>query len=275
MRCEGRVHKTVACWLALTLAVLAIACSSGGSSSTPTSPSPSTPTPAPTPTPEPEPEPTPGPAALSSLVLSAGVVPGQSQPTATVTLSAAAPSGGAVIRLGSNNTAAKIPASVTVAAGSTSATFTVDTATVSTRVTITLTATYDGVAKTAALTVTLPTPRASFTVVSPTRGTDACLLIASGRSLDCRLDARASEGSLKTWIWELKVVERVVAERPDPTWSDIDVSCELFGSVTTSRDSVGKYANMTIKLEVRDRDDSTSSATSKTVKVYTNDHCGV
>lgn len=69
-----------------------------------------------------------GPASLSALSLSAATVVGGTPVTGTVTLTAAAPSGGLVVALSSDNTvAATVPPSVTVAAGSASATFTVTT----------------------------------------------------------------------------------------------------------------------------------------------------
>ena len=75
----------------------------------------------------------------------------------TVTLSSAAPSGGAVVMLASSNgTVASVPPSVTVAAGATSASFTVTTHPVSVSTTVNVSATYAGLTKTAALTVRPP-----------------------------------------------------------------------------------------------------------------------
>ena len=91
--------------------------------------------------------------ALSTLTLSAASVTAGKTVTGTVTLTAAAPAGGAVVTLASNNAAATVPATVTVAAGATTATFTVTANTVAAATAVTLTATYAGVSKTAALTV--------------------------------------------------------------------------------------------------------------------------
>src|SRR5215210_3537195 len=67
-------------------------------------------------------------ASLSSLTVSPTDVVGPDPATGTVTLSAAAPSGGFVVDLTSDNTAAAtVPPSVTVPSGSRSATFTVST----------------------------------------------------------------------------------------------------------------------------------------------------
>jgi hypothetical protein len=71
---------------------------------------------------------TPSSASLSSLSVSPTDVVGPDQATGTVALNSAAPSGGFVVDLTSDNTAAAtVPASVTVPAGSTRATFTVTT----------------------------------------------------------------------------------------------------------------------------------------------------
>jgi hypothetical protein len=72
----------------------------------------------------PAPAPAAGPAALSKVTVSPTDVVGGDPSTGTVTLTAAAPSGGFTVALSSDNTtAATVPASVTVPAGSTSARF--------------------------------------------------------------------------------------------------------------------------------------------------------
>src|SRR5262249_13995368 len=75
----------------------------------------------------------------------------------TVTLSSAAPSGGAVVALLSGNTnAATTPASVTVAAGASSANFTVTSRAVTSSTVVTVTANYSNVTRTGTLTVNPP-----------------------------------------------------------------------------------------------------------------------
>jgi hypothetical protein len=91
---------------------------------------------------------------LSTLVLAPTSVTGGAGSQGTVTLSASAPTGGAVVTLSDNSSAATVPASVTVPAGSTSATFTVGTTTVATATSVTVTAVYGGVTRTATLSVT-------------------------------------------------------------------------------------------------------------------------
>lgn len=74
--------------------------------------------------------------------------------TGTVTLSSAAPAGGAVVTLSSSSNAAIVPSSVTVQAGATSATFTVTAGLVSAATPATITASYGGGSAQATLSVT-------------------------------------------------------------------------------------------------------------------------
>ena len=91
---------------------------------------------------------------VSALAMNPTSVVGGLTSTGTVTLSSAAPTGGAVVTLSSNSSAAPVPASVTVAANATTATFTITTSNVTSSTTATITATYNGSNRTATLTVT-------------------------------------------------------------------------------------------------------------------------
>jgi hypothetical protein len=92
---------------------------------------------------------------LSALSLNPTTVAGGSPSTGTVTLSAAAPSGGTLVSLVSSDTSvATVPANVTVPAGATSANFTVTTATVTADKIVTLTGVTNNTGRTADLTVT-------------------------------------------------------------------------------------------------------------------------
>jgi hypothetical protein len=114
----------------------------------------------------------PAPVALSSLSVNPTSVTGGNSSTGTVTLSGAAPSGGAIVTLSSSNpTAARVPSSVTVAAGATSATFAVSTSAVAASTTVTISAAYGGATRSASLTVTPaspPPPTLSSLSLNPT-----------------------------------------------------------------------------------------------------------
>ncbi len=91
---------------------------------------------------------------LASLGLTPSRVVGGTPATGTVTLSAAAPAGGAVVTLSSNNTLVTVPASVTVAAGNTSAAFTATTRSTRLNKNVTLSASWQGKTVTSVLAVT-------------------------------------------------------------------------------------------------------------------------
>ncbi len=126
------------------------------------------------------------PASLSSITLNPTAVTGGNTSQATVSLTSAAPTGGAVVTLSSSNTAvATAPASVTIAAGQTSATASVTSKTVTTTSTATITATYNSVSRSASLTVN---PTSGGTLPAPT-------LLAPAA------DARFAPGSNITFDW--------------------------------------------------------------------------
>ena len=109
--------------------------------------------------------PGPGSVTLSSIALNPTSVPGGASSTGTVTLSAAAPGGGAVVYLSSSASMATVPNIVAVPAGATSMTFTVNTTAVIASTPVTITATYAGSTKTATLTVTpAGTPAGTYTL---------------------------------------------------------------------------------------------------------------
>jgi len=111
-----------------------------------------------------------GPAALTAVSANPSTVVGGNASSGTVTLSAAAPSGGALVALSSNIGAATVPPSVTVPQGAASATFTIATTAVSSSVVGTLTAGYNGVDKTTTITVDpvpVATPALSTLTLSP------------------------------------------------------------------------------------------------------------
>src|SRR5436190_1771704 len=95
--------------------------------------------------------------ALASITLNPGNLTGGANSTGTVTLSAAAPAGGAVVALKSSNTnAATVLPSVTVAAGAKSATFAVKTKTVTAVTQANITATSLGASRIVTLTLNPP-----------------------------------------------------------------------------------------------------------------------
>ena len=90
---------------------------------------------------------------VSSLQCNPTSVGSGTSTTCTVTLSLAAPSGGTVVSLSSNNSALAVPSSVTVAAGATTVTFTATAGTISSSQSATVTASYSGTSATTSVSL--------------------------------------------------------------------------------------------------------------------------
>jgi hypothetical protein len=211
------------------------------------------------------------PAALDSLALDPATVEGQSSPTATVTLSAAAPAEGIVVTLQSGNPeVAKVPSSVTVPSGSTTATFKVDTSTVSSERGVTIQATYLGVTRSAVLTVRPPALVARFTVSSASRGSNACEIINAGGSVDCSLDASSSGGFVARYNWTLTVGSH---DSTFPAPSAVFVPSTECSNLTGGSQDNGTI-QMSVRLQIEDRNGATSTSNQQTVTLHTRGFCG-
>jgi hypothetical protein len=98
---------------------------------------------------------------LSALSCTSGSFTGSGTDSCTVTLNAAAATGGFTVSLASNNSTVTVPASVTVAAGATTAAFTATVSSVTIAQTVTLTASAGSVSKTFALSLGAAVPTIS------------------------------------------------------------------------------------------------------------------
>ena len=106
---------------------------------------------------------------VASVTVNPTVVVGGTSSQGTVTLSGAAPAGGATVTLTSSNTAAaQVPASVVVPAAASSATFTITTSAVSSSTTSTISASFGGTKPTAVLTIAHGTPAVASVTLNPT-----------------------------------------------------------------------------------------------------------
>ena len=108
-------------------------------------------------------------AALSAVSVNPTSVVGGNSSQGTVTLTAAAPSGGFAVTLADDSSAASVPPSVTVAQGATSAAFTITTIGVSASTPVTITAGAGSVTRTTTLTVMPPGELVSLTVTATGR----------------------------------------------------------------------------------------------------------
>jgi hypothetical protein len=205
-------------------------------------------------------------------------IQGQGQPQATVTLASPAPDGGALVSVTSDNpTVVKVPASVTVPAGSRSANFLVDTATVETSTTVRITASYAGASMAATITVMPPAVVASFNVRSQSRGAGACVVEQDAADFDCFLDGSSSTGFVVSWIWTYRMGTATLGHTSQVANShpQISTKCAFLDTATGGDGPNGdRYLNMTVTLQVQDRSGNTSAPMQHDVKVYPNRNCG-
>lgn len=134
--------------------------------------------------------------ALSSVTLSATSVSAGNSATATVSLNGPAPVGGAVVSLSSSNPAvASVPASVTVAEGTTSVGFPVATSAVPGATNVTIFAAFNGITQNSSLTVQLTY---NFSGYLPPLVNDGSSLFHSGRTVPVKFQLTAPDGSMIT-----------------------------------------------------------------------------
>ena len=124
---------------------------------------------------------------MQSLVLSPSSVNGGTGAQGVVTLTAAAPSGGAAVALSSSSPGvAAVPASVTVSAGSTTGVFNISTTSVGATTAVAIAASYTGTTKTATLTVNAaaPPPPQSATLTLTVTGRSGVHVTSTPSGLD-------------------------------------------------------------------------------------------
>jgi hypothetical protein len=103
---------------------------------------------------------------LSGMSCTNGSVTGAGTDSCTVSLNAAAATGGFAVSLASSNSAVTVPASVTVAAGASSASFMAAGSSVTTATTVTLTATAGGATQSFALQLNVGVPKLTVSAAS-------------------------------------------------------------------------------------------------------------
>ncbi len=190
-------------------------------------------------------------AMLSALTLGANSVTGGSSVGGTVTLSEAAPSGGATVMLASSGSAALVPSSVAVAQGARSAAFTVTTQVVSAPTPVTISGSYAGVTRTAALSVdpVAPPPALSsfgldaasvlagnstfgtVTLSAPALAGGAVVTLTSGNSVIVRLPTQVTIAAGATSVrFSVRTAKRLGATTTVPltaSWQGRTVSTAL------------------------------------------------
>ena len=248
-----------------TAIAFAIGCGGGSSSQV-------TPQPTPTPAPTPPPAATP---ALASLTLASTSVIGGNAVQGTITLTAAAPAAGVVVNLTSNQANSVVPATVTVASGATTATFSITTTTVTEQRDATITASFSGVTRTASLAVTTVPLTSVFSVVSSSRGNNACALLDGGNTIDCTFNGTASTGPIRTWEWVYAVGSSQDRNTSSEPITRPQPGCNFFRGHSPSSSGGVQFLQMVVTLTVFDaRGQASSPVTNSNVRVFPNQTCG-
>jgi centrosomal CEP192-like protein len=107
-----------------------------------------------------------GTASMSAISCASSSMSGSGSDACTVTLTTAAPAGGAAVNLTSSNSAVTVPASLTIPAGASSASFTATVASVTSAQTASLTASEGGASASFAVQVNPSTPTLSLSAAS-------------------------------------------------------------------------------------------------------------
>jgi hypothetical protein len=165
---------------------------------------------------------------LASISLVTPTVVGGTSVTGTVSLSAAAPAGGAAVSL-SGGDPVIAPANVIVPAGSASTTFTLETRVVGGTIASTVTASYGGASMSVVLSVTgsiLAT--ASFGITGPSE-TETCTMTNSGNTINCTFNGSTSTapGTIVAWDWTYSVASTFGQTTAGPVLTMPSVDCSL------------------------------------------------
>jgi hypothetical protein len=136
------------------------------------------------------------PPSIKSYAANAGSISGGAQTGSIVMLNGQAPAGGAIINLTSSSSAAQVPGSVTIPAGSSSANVTIQTTAVNANTVATITATWNGSSAQSQLTI-LPQAQPASIALNPAStsgqsGSFAVVTLASPSSTDQILQLSSS-----------------------------------------------------------------------------------
>jgi hypothetical protein len=249
-------------------AIILAAC---GDDPTPAAPTPPATTPPPTAAPPPAPPAEP--AALASLAVEPTSAASQSTPEGTVTLTAAAPTGGAVIMLESGSVnVARVPSSITIAAGSTTGTFRIETTTVAASSVVTIAATYAGITRSTQFTVLPPVLEPRFTVSSVARGPDICAITTSAGATDCEFNASSSSGFVARYLWTLRLRDTEFSFTAQDNQASINpmTTCGFLGNGTAQEGRV----TVEVSLQLEDRSGARSSTLRRTFTLIHTGQCG-
>lgn len=217
-------------------------------------------------------------AALASIALSTGSIVGGETVNGTITLSAAAPAGGASVSL-SGTSPVVVVSSVTVPAGSSSATFSASTGAVSSTVVTTITASYGGDSKSAQLSLTAPTAAtASFGVTGATES-ETCALANGGNTLNCTFNGSTSTapGPIVSWEWTYGVAGATTFSQrtTGAVLTQPAVNCSFLPPPPLPAAPADQFFKLTVTLKVTDSLGNVSAvASNPNARVFPSGTCG-
>ena len=215
--------------------------------------------------------------ALLSIALSPSSVVGGNSVTGTVTLTAVAPAGGAVVSLsGGDPVTVTVPASVTVPTGSTSATFPISTRAVGGTFSSTISGSYGGASASAELSVTRPTvATASFGVTGPTQ-TETCTLSNNGFTLNCTFDGSTSTapGTIIAWDWSYSVATTFAQTTTGPQLTMPNVACSLVPPPPLPPPPENQWFTMIVTLTIHDDLGNSAEAIHRDTRLFPQGVCG-
>src|SRR5205814_772975 len=123
--------------------------------------------------------------------------------------------------------------------------------------------------------VTIPPPVARFTIIGTARADDKCTLTNNNGDNDCRVDASASGGVPKFYVYTYSLGSSTVTDGKTDKVGDVDIpGCDFFKDHSTNDDNGDKYLNVDVSLQIEDREGAKSSINKKTVRFYVNGYCG-
>jgi len=213
-------------------------------------------------------------AVLSSISFSTATVVGGNIVVGTATLTAAAPAGGASVSLTGGSDAA-VPATVLVAAGSTSATFSVSTRTVSATVSNTITGSYGGASASAVLSVTRTIVAIASFGVTGTTESDTCSMSNGGATLACTFDGSTSSapGTIVSWEWTFSGAATFAQTTTSAVLTRPATDCSLLPSAALPHEH--DWFPLTVTLVVHDSLGNVSArATNGGARVFPAGTCG-
>jgi hypothetical protein len=213
---------------------------------------------------------------VATVVLNPANIGSQSRSVGTVTLTAAAPEGGALVGLESTNRgAATVPATFTIPKGQSSATFIIESTTVGTRTSLNIIASYGGVSSAATLTVDSQ-PLKAIMRVNP-RNSHPCGLAGNGyiaQYVDlypCTFDGSLSTGDPVLYRWYLR---SSVGRHDWQTKDKASVALSTCAAFAGHAQSSPGFIQVEVGLQVEDKFGARSDVATTTMTLVTQRSCG-